>query len=94
MNWLPITQYSEEKYDLKWLTFSDGNAAATRLIYAPMIFDFGLPFQPTHFAVVDLPNETKAIEPPTVDNEPQQKRFPEETHYDEKGYCDNPARGF
>lgn len=67
MNWLPIAEYSEEKYDLKWLLFSDGQSAACRFIYVPTFMDFGLAFQPTHFAVIEMPNQVKAIEPPTLE---------------------------
>lgn len=34
----------------------------------------------------------KGRKPDAVNN--QKKSFPEDTHYDSNGYCDNPARGF
>ncbi len=65
--WRPISEFSEEATKDRWVCFTDGEAIATRLIFPPMIFGFGLSIEPTYFAVMQLPTNKPSIEQPTVD---------------------------
>lgn len=66
--WQPIERWDEETYTDRWVSFTDGQAVATRLIYPPMVMGFALSFSPTHFQVVELPRSHAELEAPTIDH--------------------------